>query len=72
MWSFDRQVRRSILPLYSHYDTIIAWLLSGVALNSDNDTWFMNTWCIHIYDMYNTYACIIQVVSNMLFSGSSY
>ena len=32
---------------------------------------FKVTRCIHIWDMQNTYACTIQVVSSKLFSGSS-
>jgi hypothetical protein len=32
----------------------------------------MSIRCIHIYDIHNTYACASKVVSNMLFSGSSY
>jgi hypothetical protein len=30
----------------------------------------MNTRCIHIYNVYNTYTWNIQLLGNMLFSGS--
>jgi len=43
----------------------------GVALTAIMILDFV-TKCIHIYDMHNTYARIIHVVSIMLFSGSSY
>ena len=46
-------------------------LLLGVALTAILIVDFV-TRCIHIYNMHITYACTIQVVSNMLFSGSSY
>ena len=46
----------------------------GVVPNSDNDTclWLsIHIYDVRIVDMHNTYACGNQVVSNMLFSGSS-